>query len=66
MTAIAHGRLKCRVFPSRFYADFAARFRLEDNLLNLKVLSSLTLNLFCQKTVYLNECEHTPTTSQVW
>lgn len=66
MTAIHHDRLKCRVFPSRFYADFAAPFRLEDNLLNLKVPSSLTLNLFCQKAVYLNEYEHTPTTSQVW
>lgn len=66
MTAIHHDRLKCRVFPSRFYADSAARFRLEYNLLNLKVLSSLTLNLFWQGTVYLNEYEHTPTTSQVW
>lgn len=66
MTAIPHDRLKRRVFPSRFYADFAAPFGLEDNLLNLKVPSSLTFNLFCQKTVYLNECEHTPTTSQVW
>jgi len=41
-------------------------FRLEDNLLNLRVQSSLTFNLFCQKTVYLNEYEHTPTTFQVW
>lgn len=64
MTGIHHERLKHMILP--FYADFTAHFRQEDNLLNLKVQSSLTFNLFCQKTVYLNEYEHTPTTFLVW
>lgn len=66
MPDIHHERLKRVILPSRFYDDFTAHFRLEDNLLNLTVQSSLTFNLFCQKTVYLNEYEHTPTTFQVW
>lgn len=65
MTAIHHGRPERTASPPRFYADFTTRFRLEDNLLNLQVQSSLTFNLFCQKTVYLNEYEHTPTAFQV-